>query len=206
MRTTAEIARTLAAGHLPATLQVACGPGPLPIAYATDCGGQPLLLVPVGGAIAGTMPGGDDDVAAVLAVVDEPPVAGAPVLGRVWVSGWVTALHGAAAREAACEFAETNPLGDLLDVGCGHDLYRLEVAEVRLRRGRRTHELDLMEYLAADPDPLARFEADLLADLDDQHGPEVGAFVRRMAAAAGLPPLRPRRPAAPRAVRLPPAA
>ncbi|GAA1758836.1 DUF2470 domain-containing protein [Luedemannella helvata] len=199
---TAEIARTLAAGHLPATLQVACGPGPLPLAYANDCSGQPLLLVPAGGPLAGALPFGDGDIAAVLAITDEPPVAGAPTLGQAWISGWVSQLHGAGAREAACEFAEANPLGDLLDVGRGHDLYRLDVAEVRLRRGRRLREVDVMEYLAADPDPLARYEAELLLDLDDHHGPQVGAFVRRMAAAAGLPPLS-RDPDAPlRVVRL----
>ena len=186
---TAEIARTLAAGHLPATLQVACGPGPLPLAYATDCAGQPLLLVRAGGPLASALPFGEGDVAAVLAVTDEPPVAGAPALGQVWISGWVSQLHGPAARAAAYEFAETNPLGDLLDVGRGHDMYRLDVAEVRLRRGRRLRAVNLMEYLAADPDPLARDEAELLADLDDHHGPAVGAFVRRMADAAGLPPL-----------------
>src|SRR5262245_49137640 len=114
--TPAEIARTLAAGHLPATLQVACGPGPLPVAHATDCGGQPLLLVPTDGVLAdGLRCGDDDDVAAVLTVADAPPVDGAPDLGRVWISGWVSRLNGTSAREAACEFADVAPLGDLLD-------------------------------------------------------------------------------------------
>lgn len=188
--TPAEIARTLAAGHLPATVQVACGPGPLPAVHAADCGGHPLLLVSAFDRLAGALPfESDEDAAAVLTVADEPPVAGAPTLGRVWVSGWVSRLEGAAAREAASEFAEINPLGDLLDVGRGHELYRLEVAEVRLECGGRTREVDAADYLAADPDPLFPHEADLLADLADHHGAEVGEFTRSIAAGAGLPPL-----------------
>ena len=44
--THAEVARTLAAGHLPATAHIACRPGPLPVRHVTDAQGRVLLLSP----------------------------------------------------------------------------------------------------------------------------------------------------------------
>lgn len=143
----ATLARTVAAGHPPAaTIQVACpGGGPFPVRYAVDGEGAPLLLTRAGSAVdtALTAPE-DDDVAAVLAVP-------APSGGRLWISGWSSRVTDAASlRSALLEFAAQHPTADLLDVGQGHTLHRLAVAEVRLEGadGRLT-EIDPEEYAAA---------------------------------------------------------
>ncbi|GAB2950698.1 DUF2470 domain-containing protein [Micromonospora polyrhachis] len=190
----AEIARTLSAGRLAGTAYIACRPGPHPVRHVVDRHGRVLLLVSVTSDLAMALwPAvGAEDVAMVLDVRDLPPGAGAPSLGRVWLSGWASVLDGQEARQAALDFFDVDPSGDLLDVGRGFALYRFEVAEVRLEQADRTINVDPEEYASAEPDPLHQIERELLADLADHHGPAISAFVRdrlgNLAGAAdGLP-------------------
>ncbi|GHJ08593.1 hypothetical protein TPA0907_29600 [Micromonospora humidisoli] len=177
----AEIVRTLVAGRLPALAHLAGSTGPQQVRHATDPQGRVLLLVPTSGdlATALTPPAGDTDVATVLDVLDLPPTADAPSLGRTWVSGWAERLDGDAARQAAMDFAATRPTGDLLDVGSRFRLHRFAVTEARWERAGATRPIDPQEYAQAEPDPLHAAEADLLADLADHHGEQVAAHLRR---------------------------
>lgn len=216
----AEVARTLAAGRLAGTAQVAYRPGPHQVRHATDSSGRVLLLVSVvsdlaaalrPSGIVGRMPGGPGmarhpaaggrGAAVVLDVRDLPPSAGVPSLGRLRISGWARALGGDVARRAAVDFAEVVPTADLLDVGQRFTLYRYEPAEVRLDRGDVRYDIEPAEYAAAEPDPLHEREAELLADLADHHGPEIAAFVRRQLDGALPRTSAPDEPA-PRVVRL----
>jgi hypothetical protein len=186
----AEVARTLATGRLLGTLRLAFRSDSYRVRHATDCAGGVLLLSRAGGELATALAPADGaaDTAAVLTVADVPPVAGSPDLGQVWISGWAKVLTGVAAREAALEYAETNPTSDLLDVGRGFVLHRIEVAEVRLERSGNTVEIDPDEYIRAEPDPLHDDEHDLLVDLADHHATEVSTFVRRQVMTAGQDP------------------
>ncbi|MBV1852410.1 hypothetical protein [Catellatospora tritici] len=143
----AAIARTLVCGHHAGIAQVPWAKSPFRVRHAVNSVGRPLLLVRAAGALdqALTPRDGDEDIALVLAVGDDR--------SRVWISGWASVLEGLAARAAALEFAETNPAGDLLDVGRGFRLYRLDVAEVRLQcpAGHLT-EVDADDYAAAEPE------------------------------------------------------
>jgi hypothetical protein len=217
--THAEVARTLAAGHLPASAHIACrrfslgfsapsggpgagsgpsslslgfsapsgGPGAgsglssFPVRHVADPHGRLLLLSPAGGALATALEPleGNDDTALVLDISDVPPVAGAPSLGRVWVAGWAKRLTGDEARQAALDYAEADPATDLLDVGDGHVLHRMDVAEVRYERGGAQFDVDPDEYAEATPDPLRTIEFDLIADLADHHLPQITDYVRR---------------------------
>ncbi|WP_326552855.1 DUF2470 domain-containing protein [Micromonospora sp. NBC_01813] len=184
----AEIARTLAAGRLPGTAHVACRPGPHAVAHATDPMGRILILAndttdPIAAALRPVA--GTDDTAMVIEVTDVPPVAGSPVHGRLWVSGWMSPLDGAPARLAALDYADVHACGDLLDVGRGATIFRMEVAEVRIERCGVTTEVDPDEYAAAEPDPLGAIESDLLVDLADHHQPEMTAFINRQLRDAG---------------------
>jgi hypothetical protein len=179
--TPAEVARTIAAGHLPASAHIACRPGPFPVRHVTDGLGRALLLAPRDGALAGALRpiDGNDDAALVLDITDVPPVAGGPSLGRVWIAGWAAALTGDQARAAALDYADTDAASDLLDVGDTQVLHRMEVAEVRYERNGTLVDVDPDEYAAATPDPLRMIEFDLIADLADHHVPEISAYVRR---------------------------
>ncbi|BFU45970.1 DUF2470 domain-containing protein [Krasilnikovia sp. MM14-A1004] len=190
----AEVARTIVAGHLPATAHVSGHPGALPVRHVTDARGNVLLLSPRDGALAAALhpADGTDDTAMVLDVKDVPPIAGAPSLGRVWVVGWARALAGAEARAAALDYADTDATGDLLDVGGAQMLHRMEVAEIRHERHGALHELDSDEYAEAAPDPLRAIEFDLLADLADHHVAQVAAYANRSLGAAAQPGDEPR--------------
>ncbi|BCJ45477.1 hypothetical protein GCM10010168_80130 [Actinoplanes ianthinogenes] len=190
----AEIARTLAAGHLPAVAHIACHPGPLPIRHVTDAQGRPLLLVPSESALSAALrpQPGNDDAALVLDIRDVPPMASSPSIGRVWVSGWAARLTGDEARAAALDYADTDACGDLLDVGGSQTLYRMDVAEVRFERSEHLIEIDPDDYAAASPDPLRAVEFDLIADLADHHLGEMGDYVRRQLGPAARPGDEPR--------------
>jgi hypothetical protein len=190
----AEVARTLAAGHLPATAHVACRPGPFPVRHVADDHGRLLLLSPAGGTLTAALrpQDGADDTAMVLDIADVPPMADSPSLGRVWVSGWAKRLDGPAAREAALDYAAVDASGDLLDVGDGQVLHRLEVAEVRYERHDTLLDVDPDAYAEATPDPLRLVEFDLIVDLSDHHVAEMAAYVRRHLGPAAQPSGEPR--------------
>ncbi|MFI7597801.1 DUF2470 domain-containing protein [Actinoplanes sp. NPDC049681] len=192
--THAEVVRTLAAGHLPATAHIACRPGPLPVRHVTDGQGRVLLLSPRDGALAEALrPAPDaEDTALVLDIADVPPVAGGPSLGRVWVAGWATPLTGEDARQAALDYADTDPAPDLLDVGTTQVIHRMDVAEVRYERHGVLVDVDRDDYVEAEPDPLHRIEFDLIADLADHHVDEMAGYVRRRLGPAACPGDEPR--------------
>jgi hypothetical protein len=160
------------------------------VRHATDRAGRLLLLARAGGVLADALEPADGApaVAVALHVTDAPPVDGAPHLGELRASGWASVLTGVAAREAALEFADANPSSDLLDVGRGFVLHRVEIAEVRLERAGTRIDVEPGEYAQAEPDPLHAEERDLLVDLAEYHATEIGEFARRQLAGAGHPP------------------
>ena len=184
----AEVARTLVAGLLLAVAYVPGAAGPLHVRHATDAAGRVLLLARAGGRLSRALeaPEPTADTPVVVVVDDIPPVAGAPSYGRVWICGRARVLTGIAARSAAVEFACVNPASDLLDVGRGFVLYRVEVSEVQLEREARTVDVALAEYAAARPDPVHPREWDLLLDLADHHQHELCGFLRDQLARVGL--------------------
>ena len=186
----AETVRTLVAGRLPGLVHLAHRPGPHHVRHVTDPDGRVLLLVPVVSDLAAALrPGpGEEDVAVVLDVLDLPPAAGAPSLGRAWVSGWAGELRGDEARAAAQDFAAVDPTGDLLDLGTRFRMFRFEVVEARWERGDTVRRVDPEAYAEAAPDPLHALEPALLADLADHHGDEVTAYLRRQLGLTGDDP------------------
>ena len=192
--THAEVARTIAAGHLPASAHIACRQGPFPVRHVTDAQGRALLLSPSGGALTAALRPieGNGDAALVLDITDVPPLAGGRSLGRVWIAGWVVALSGEEARAAALDYADTDATADLLDVGETQVLHRMDVAEVRYERSGALFDVDPDEYAAAAPDPLRTIEFDLIADLADHHVDEITSYVRRQLGPVARPEEQPR--------------
>ncbi|WP_448608556.1 DUF2470 domain-containing protein [Geodermatophilus sp. URMC 60] len=171
----AERARTVA-GRAPAALCVRGLDAGRPLAHATTATGTTYVLVPTDGEVDAAL-AGRDDLTAVLMVSDRAPVPlRDPLRAQLWLSGWLTPVHPATRRAAALAFAETRPVGPLLDVGQGATLLRLDVAEVVLREGERCTEVAPQAYAQARPDPLAAVEARMLQHLDRDH-PEVLALL-----------------------------
>ena len=192
--TNAEVARTIAAGHMPASAHIACRQGPFPVRHVTDEQGRALLLSPRDGALTAALRllDGNDDTALVLDITDVPPVAGGPSLGRVWIAGWAVPLSGDEARAAALDYADTDAASDLLDVGDTQVLHRMQIDEVRYERNGALVDVDPEEFAAAAPDPLRAIEFDLIADLADHHVAEMTSYVRRQLGPVARPGEEPR--------------
>jgi hypothetical protein len=187
--TPAEIVRTLAAGHLAAFVHAPRHPLPEAIRFAPDSAGDLLILAAYTDPVANALrPGNDadpdaDDTAVAIRVDDVPPVDAAPTRGRAWLSGWARPLCGTIARAAAVEFAAVHPTGDLLALGRGFVLHRVEVAEVRLQRGGSLVNVDPASYATAEADPLGPVEGMLLHDLAEHHRGDLAALLHRLAPA-----------------------
>lgn len=175
----AERARTVAA-RTAAALCVAGREPSRPLAHAVTGDGRLLLLVPAGGETAAAVEAGPDrDVSALLVVCDRAPVPlRDPVRARLWLSGWLTPVPPRDVRSAALAFAEVRPVGELLDVGSGTALLRLDLAEVVLREGERCTEVGPGDFAAAAPDPLLPVETRMLTHVDRCHPEVLGALAR----------------------------
>ncbi|MFI7023496.1 DUF2470 domain-containing protein [Micromonospora sp. NPDC049900] len=184
----AEIVRTLVAGRLAGLVHVACRPGLHHVRHVTDRDGRVLLLVPVVSDLTAALraTGPDRPLAVALDVLDLPPAAGAPSLGRALVSGWVRQLTGPEERAAALDFAEADPTGDLLDVGTRFRLCRFEVEQAQWDRAGTVRRIDPAAYAEAEPDPLHPVEAVLLADLADRYADRLSAYLCRRLGRTGV--------------------
>jgi hypothetical protein len=175
--TAAERARTVA-GRPGAAVCAAGIDGSRVPAHATTACGQVLLVVPSDGEVAAAVSGArDGDLAALVLVTDHAPVPlRDPVRAQVWLSGWLTAVRPADERAAALAFADVAPVPELLDVGRGATLLRLDLAEVVLGEGGAVTEVTPQAYAAAEPDPLAGIEATALRHLVSAHPDELSAL------------------------------
>src|SRR5688500_9991346 len=116
-----QLAHHLASASGTIEVRVVWHPIPFRVRHALDTHGRPLLLCRAGGALDNALTSNDAVVLSVCRGRDQ-----------LWIAGWAAPASGTA---AALEFAATRPVGDLLDVGRGYGIYRVDVAEIRLRRG-----------------------------------------------------------------------
>jgi hypothetical protein len=132
----AQFAHTLASASTTVEVRVVWHPNPFRVRHALDAHGQPLLLCRAGGALDNALTSNDAVVLSVGRGMDQ-----------LWIAGWASPASGV---DAALEFAAARPVGDLLDVGRGYGIYRVDVAEIRLRRGDGPmEEIDVDDYAAS---------------------------------------------------------
>jgi hypothetical protein len=144
------------------------------------------VMVPTDGDVSAALrSSADGDLAALLMVTDHAPVPlREPVRAQTWLSGWLTPVRERDQRSAALAFAEVAPVADLLDVGRGATLLRLDLAEVVLGECGAVTEVTPEDYLAAAPDPLAELEAAALQHLDAAHPEELALLRSRVPGAS----------------------
>ncbi|HZG02403.1 MAG TPA: DUF2470 domain-containing protein [Streptomyces sp.] len=132
--------------------------------------GDVFLLVPAGSPAArAAVHARGDDLAAVMEITDVAPVA-VPhrIRGRARLAGWLTPVTGSDRTACAGLLAERHPCGPF--PGAAWTPLRLEVGEGWIDDlwGEELVEPD--DFAAAEPDPLARHEAELLQHLAAAHG------------------------------------
>lgn len=121
----------------------------------------------------------DAELAAMVEVADRAPVAlREPVRGLLWITGWLRALTGPAARDEVLLVAESRPDSRLLDVGHGVTALRLTPVSLVLADGDGTSSLRPADFGSATPDPFCRYEDHWLRHLELAHRDVVGMLNR----------------------------
>ncbi|MEU2395121.1 DUF2470 domain-containing protein [Streptomyces sp. NPDC007369] len=114
----------------------------------------------------------DDDLTAVIEITDVAPVS-VPhrIRGRAWLAGWLTQVSEADRAACAALLAERQPVGELLRLH-GHPqwvLLRLEVGDISVDDLWGAERVDPDDLAAAEPDPVAAHETELLQHLAAAH-------------------------------------
>ena len=131
------------------------------------------------------------ELSAMLELTDRAPVElREPVRALLWVTGRIRLPDAAAARRIAVQVADVQPHPDLLRLGHGATLVRLDPGFAVISDAEGTAALAPVELAAARPDPFCRYERPWLAHLEQAHPEVFGALARYLPA-----PLRDRREA-----------
>ncbi|MFB7469090.1 DUF2470 domain-containing protein [Streptomyces sp. NPDC056224] len=118
----------------------------------------------------------DDDLTAVIEITDVAPVSvHHRIRGRAWLAGWLTPVRGDDRAACAALLAERHPVGELLGLSeYRWRLLRLEVGEISVDDLWGAEHVDVEDLAAAEPDPMAAHEAELLQHLHSAHGDRIG--------------------------------
>jgi hypothetical protein len=124
-------------------------------------------------------PGGD--FAVMLELADHAPVdLREPVRGLLWITGWLWVPDPETARRKALQVAEVHPDHDLLRLGHGATLVRLDPGSAVLSDAEGTAALAPVDLAAALPDPFCRYEQAWLAHLEQAHPELLAALARHL--------------------------
>ncbi|MFB6812539.1 DUF2470 domain-containing protein [Streptomyces sp. NPDC056387] len=164
----------------------------MPVARTVTPDGDVILLVSGESAAARAAAyAQDDDLTAVIEITDVAPVS-VPhrIRGRAWLAGWLTRVRGDDRAACAALLAARRPVGELLGLHGppSYVMLRLEVGEISVDDLWGAEHVDPDDLAAAEPDPMADHETELLqhlaaahrdriADLGALLGPREGAAV-----------------------------
>ncbi|HLU57607.1 MAG TPA: DUF2470 domain-containing protein [Pseudonocardia sp.] len=178
----AERARSIAARGGQASLVGTGVPQAVPLVHHVRADGSAVLLFddhePVLQEIR-RAPGGE--FAAMLEIADHAPVElREPVRGLLWITGRLRVPEPDIARRIAVQVADVRPHEDLLRLGHGATLVRLDPGSAVLSDAEGTAALTPVDLAAAWPDPFCRYESHWLAHLEKSHPDVLDALVRHL--------------------------
>jgi hypothetical protein len=131
------------------------------------------------------------ELPAMLELTDRAPVdLREPVRALLWITGRIGLPEPEAARRIAVQVADSHPHPELLRLGHGATLARLDPDFAVLTDAEGTAALAPVELAAARPDPFCRYEKHWLAHLERAHPEVFDALARYLPS-----PLRDRREA-----------
>ena len=178
----AERARTMTYGLFPGELNLPSLDQTYVSAYAADDRGRPLFLAADAAPLARAVTtASGTGVSAALRVTALYPVAIPDrVRGRAWLEGRLSQVPEQEQAGASCRIADVHPWPELLDVGAGWSLLRMEVAEVRVQDGFGFARVEPEEYGVTGPDPFVAVGDELVTHLDRGHGTEARVLYARL--------------------------
>lgn len=182
--TDAERARSVVARGGSAFLVGTGAPRTAPLVHHVRADGSAVLLLDDDDPVVDRIrkaPGAE--FAAMLELTDHAPVElREPVRALLWVTGRLWLPDPEAARRVALQVADVRPHPELLQLGHGATLVRLDPSSAVLSDAEGSAALAPVELAGARPDPFCRYEQHWLAHLEESH-PEV-----LIALARHLPP------------------
>lgn len=179
----AERARSLAARGDTASLVATGGPPAAPLVHLVRADGSAVLLLDDAEPVLELLRA-DDGGAAMLELTDHAPVdLRQPVRGLLWLTGRLRLPGPEEARRVALQVADAAPHPDLLRLGHGATLVRLDAGSAVLSDAEGCAALGPLDLAAAAPDPFCRYEHPWLAHLERAHGEVLAALARHLPAA-----------------------
>jgi Protein of unknown function (DUF2470) len=189
--TDAERARSVAARGGTASLVGTGAPASRPLVHHVRADGSAALLLDDTDPVLELLSARGGELSAMLELTDRAPVdLREPVRALLWITGRIRLPDATAARRIAVQVADAHPHPDLLRLGHGATLVRLDPGFAVLSDAEGTAALAPVELAAARPDPFCRYERHWLAHLEQEHPEVFTALVRYLPA-----PLRDRRAA-----------
>jgi hypothetical protein len=124
---------------------------------------------------------GSSGYAVMLELTDRAPVdLREPVRALLWITGMLRMPTPFCARRIAVGMAEARPHPQLLDLGHGATLVRLDPGSAVLSDAEGTAALAPVDLAAAAPDPFCRYETQWLAHLESAHSDVFAALQRHL--------------------------
>ncbi|MEN3266978.1 MAG: hypothetical protein V7646_3872 [Pseudonocardia sp.] len=178
--TDAERARSVVARGGTALLVGTGAPRTAPLVHHVRADASAVLLLPDDDPVLDRIREAPDGTSsAMLELADHAPVdLRQPVRALLWITGTLRLPHLEEARRLAVHVADVRPHPDLLQLGHGATLVRLDPGSAVLSDAEGSAALAPIELAAARPDPFCRYEQRWLAHLEEAH-PEVLAALAR---------------------------
>ncbi|TWP52760.1 DUF2470 domain-containing protein [Lentzea tibetensis] len=178
----AERARTIAARSGPAALLPQSGTRTSPLLHHVHPCGTTVLLLPDSHPLVATLwQTPRAEATAMLEIADQAPVPlREPTRGLLWITGWVQALDGTAARDEVLAVADAKPDHRLLDAGNGATVLRLTPASLVVADAEGTSSLRPEQFASAQPDPFCGSEDHWLRHLEIAHPDVVSQLARHL--------------------------
>ncbi|WP_214406071.1 DUF2470 domain-containing protein [Pseudonocardia lacus] len=179
-----ERARSIAARGGTASLVATGEAAVAPLVHQVRADGSAILLFADDEPVVERIRRGAGSYTAMLELTDTAPVdLRQPVRGLLWVTGRLWLPEPGTARRFALQVADANPHHDLLRLGHGATLVRLDPDFVVLSDAEGSAALAPVELAAARADPFCRGERGLLAHMEKCHPETLVALARHLPAA-----------------------
>ncbi|MGU3291376.1 DUF2470 domain-containing protein [Williamsia sp. M5A3_1d] len=180
--TDAEAIRT-ACMRVTAAMVAIEGAEPSPVTMVHLFDGQAFVLIGSDTDAMAATRAGSDGVPAMIEVTDCAPIElRERVRSLIWLNGVLHRVPADLERDLALEIALEHPADELLDLGHGYSMLRLQLTGAVIATSTGAAAVAADELTRATPDPFWQYEADWIAHLDSDHSDVIEQLGRRLPA------------------------
>ncbi|MFT4044736.1 MAG: DUF2470 domain-containing protein [Gordonia sp. (in: high G+C Gram-positive bacteria)] len=142
---------------------------------------QAFLLVPTAAAALHAAAAAADGLPAMVEITDCAPIElREPVRSLIWLNGTLHPVPRGLERELALEIVSEHPDEELLDIGHGRSMMRLQIDTAVVASGSGAASVAVADLACATPDPFWEYEDDWISHLDGAHADLIERLARRL--------------------------